>query len=59
MRLTLKEFKHIYRLYKNDFDLENLIKYNRTTYAKLEGRDTRDEDDGKGWQGVVIDDIEG
>ncbi len=57
MRLTLKDFKHYYRLYKNDFDLENLIRYNRTTYAKLEGRDSKDE--GEEWQGVVIDDIEG
>jgi hypothetical protein len=57
MRLTLKEFKHAYRIYKNDFDLENLIRYNRTTYAKLEGRDKKDE--GEEWQGVVIDDIEG
>ena len=58
MRLTLKEFKHLYRIYKNDFDLENLIRYNRTTYAKLEGRDNQDED-GEEWAGVTIDDIEG
>lgn len=57
MRLTLKAFKHAYRIYKNDFDLENLIRYNRTTYAKLEGRNREEEADE--WQGVVIDDIEG
>ncbi len=57
MRLTLKEFKHAYRIYKNDFDLENLLRYNRTTYAKIEGR--TQENDGEEWQGVVIDDIEG
>jgi hypothetical protein len=56
MRLTLKEFKHAYRIYKNDFDLENLIRYNHTTYAKLEGRDDREGDE---WQGVIIDEAEG
>jgi hypothetical protein len=56
MRLTLRAFKHEYRLYKNDFDLENLIRYNRTTYEKIEGRAN---DEAEAWEGVVIDDIEG
>ena len=34
MRLTLREFKAEYQLYKDDFDLELLLRLTRTTYAK-------------------------
>jgi hypothetical protein len=52
MRLTLKEFKHEYKVYKNDKDLELLIQYNRTTYAKLEAPEEEIEE---GWSGVVLE----
>ena len=55
MRLTLRAFRHEYILYKNDFDLELLIKYNRTTYGKLE---KPEEDESESWDGVVIEDID-
>lgn len=35
-RLTLKEFNKQYQLYKDDFDLELLLKATNTTYAKAE-----------------------
>lgn len=34
MRLTLREFKKEYQLYKDDFDLELLLRVTRTTYEK-------------------------
>ena len=34
MRLTIREFNHIYNLYKQNFDLELMLKLNRMTYAK-------------------------
>lgn len=34
MRLTLREFKKEYQLYKDDFDLEMLLRVTRTTYEK-------------------------
>lgn len=39
-RLTLREFKAEYQLYKDDFDLELLLKVTRTTYeqAKLKAQ---------------------
>ena len=33
-RLTLREFKAEYQLYKDDFDLELLLKVTRTTYEQ-------------------------
>ncbi len=33
-RMTLREFKAEYQIYKNDFDLEMLLKATRTTYQK-------------------------
>jgi len=40
MRLTLREFKAEYELYKNDFDYELLLRATNTTYekAKLKAR---------------------
>ena len=40
MRLTLREFKKEYELYKNDFDYELLLRATTTTYekAKLKAR---------------------
>ena len=34
MRLTLREFKAEYQLYKDDFDFELLLKLTRTTYEQ-------------------------
>lgn len=34
MRLTLRDFKKEYQLYKDDFDLELLLRVTRTTYEK-------------------------
>jgi hypothetical protein len=55
MRLTLRAFRHEYKLYKNDFDLELLIKYNRTTYGRLE---KPEEDESESWDGVVIENLD-
>ena len=33
-RLTLRQFNHEYQLYKDDFDLELMIKATHTTYAE-------------------------
>lgn len=35
MRLTLRKFNHLYQLYKDDFDLELILKARGITYAKL------------------------
>ena len=51
MRLKLKEFKHLYQIYKDDFDLELLIKLRHTTYKQLFGK----TDEAEEWQGVVIE----
>jgi hypothetical protein len=50
MRLRLREFKHLYQLYKDDFDLELLIKLRHTTYKQLFGVDEEEE-----WVGVVLE----
>lgn len=34
MRLTLREFNHLYQIYKDDFDLELMLTVTKTTYAK-------------------------
>lgn len=34
MRLTLREFKKEYQIYKDDFDLELMLRLSRTTYEK-------------------------
>lgn len=35
MRLTIREFNHVYNLYKDNFDLELMLYLNRMTYRKL------------------------
>lgn len=34
MRLTLRQFKKEYQIYKDDFDLELMLRLSRTTYEK-------------------------
>lgn len=44
MRLTLKEFNNEYQLYKNDFDLEMMLRATKTTYAKAKRDAERQEE---------------
>jgi hypothetical protein len=41
--MTFYKFDKLYQAYKNIFDLENKLKYNRTTYAELEKEETLDD----------------
>jgi hypothetical protein len=41
--MTFCKFDKLYQAYKNIFDLENKLKYNRTTYAELEKEETLDD----------------
>ena len=51
MKLTLIQFNQEYRYYKDDFDLELLMKLNKKTYRQLEER----EETADGWGGCVYD----
>lgn len=35
MRMTLRRFRHLYQIYKDDFDQEIMMRLTGTTYAKL------------------------
>jgi hypothetical protein len=42
--LTLREFNAEYQLYKNDFDMELMLKLTRTTYAQAKQKATQAEE---------------
>ena len=44
MRLTLREFNKEYQIYKDDFDLELLLRLTRTTYEQAK-RKARQSDE--------------
>ena len=44
MRLTIREFNHAYKIYKDDFDLEMILKTNRMTYAKLQEENSKSDE---------------
>ena len=44
MRLTLREFNAEYQLYKDDFDLELVLKATRTTYEQAKRQQQQDEE---------------
>jgi hypothetical protein len=44
MRLTLREFNAEYQLYKDDFDLELLLRATRTTYALAKKQERQNEE---------------
>lgn len=44
MRLTIREFNHAYKLYKDDFDLEMLLTVNHMTYSKLREETNKTEE---------------
>ncbi len=41
--MTLRKFDLLYKAYKNVFDLENTLKYNRVVYSDLEKEETLDD----------------
>ena len=44
MRLTIREFNHAYKIYKDDFDLEMMLRANCMTYAKLKEENEKQEE---------------
>lgn len=44
MRLTLREFNAEYKIYKNNFDYELLLRATNTTYAKAQQKATQAEE---------------
>ena len=43
-RITIRTFHKLYQHYKNDFDLELLLKATKTTYAKAELKQMQSEE---------------
>lgn len=43
-RLTLRQFNNFYQHYKDNFDLELLLKASNTTYAKLRAKQLESEE---------------
>jgi len=43
-RLTLRQFSNFYQHYKDNFDLELLLKASNTTYAKLRAKQLESEE---------------
>lgn len=43
-RLTLRTFNKLYQCYKNDFDMEMMLKKSNTTYQDLEKKQIEDEE---------------
>lgn len=43
-RLTLREWSNYYQHYKDNFDLELLLKTSNTTYAKLRAKQLESEE---------------
>jgi hypothetical protein len=41
--MTLTKFNKLYQVYKNTFDLENVLKYRKLTYAELDKEETLDD----------------
>ena len=41
--MTMRKFDLLYQSYKNIFDLENTLKYNKATYEDLEKEETLDD----------------
>ena len=44
MRLTLREFNAEYKLYKDDFDLELVLRVTRTTYEQAKKQEQQNEE---------------
>ena len=44
MRLTLRQFNKEYQIYKDDFDLELLLRLTRTTYEKAKFKAQQSEE---------------
>jgi hypothetical protein len=43
-RLTLRQFKNLYQIYKDTFDLELLLTASRTTYEALKKKAEQDDE---------------
>lgn len=43
-RLTLRQFRNLYKEYKDTFDLELILLLSRTTYADLKRKADNDEE---------------
>lgn len=43
-RLTLRKFNKMYQIYKNDFDMEMMLRNSNTTYQGLEKKQMEDEE---------------
>jgi hypothetical protein len=41
--MTFRKFCLLHQVYKNDFDLENTLKYHEATYAEIEKEETLDD----------------
>lgn len=44
LRLTLKDFLARYRAYQNVFDMETMLRANKTTYAKAKAKQQAEEE---------------
>lgn len=43
-KLTLKQFNHLYQIYKDDFDLELMLRLNRMTYRQLKEKSLSEQE---------------